>query len=93
MITNPQDYVFYSNFQYPPKIQAGDTDVAVGDPSLKVLATGITLEHDWSVYEQYTQNGETVIRKNVTAYINQNGELVARGTFPPSKLVWRVYGY
>lgn len=93
MITNPQDYIFYSEFQYPPKISASETDVAGGDAGLKVLATGVTLENDWSVYEQCVQNGETLIRKSPDAYVNQNGELIARAHFPPSKLIGRVYGY
>lgn len=95
MISNPQDYIFYSEFQYPPKISSGSTDVASGDFNLKVLATGVTLDNDWSVYEERVlgSTGETIIQKSLSAYVKPNGELVASATFAPSRLVWRVYGY
>lgn len=93
MITNPQDYIFYSDFQYPPKISAGATNVADGDFGQKILATGVTLDNDWSVYEESQRGGETVISKRSDAYINHRGELISSATNTPSKLIWRVYGY
>lgn len=93
MITNPQDYIFYSDFQYPPKISAGATNVASGDFGQKVLATGITLDNDWLVYEESQWGGETVISKHSDAYINHRGELISSAINTPSKLIWRVYGY
>ena len=90
MITNPQDYIFYSDFQYPPKISAGATD---GDFDQKILATGVTLDNDWSVYEESQRGGETAISKHSNAYINHRGELISSATNTPSKLIWRVYGY
>lgn len=93
MITNPQDYIFYSDFQYPPKISSGSTNVAAGDFGQKILATGITLDNDWLVYEESQRGGETVISKHSNAYINHRGELISSATYTPSKLIWRVYGY
>lgn len=93
MITNPQDYIFYSDFQYPPKISSGSTNVADGDFDQKILATGITLDNDWLVYEESQLGGETVISKHSDAYINHRGELISRVVMAPSKLIWRVYGY
>lgn len=93
MITNPQDYIFYSDFQYPPIISSGATNVADGDFGQKVLATGVTLDNDWSVYEESQWGGETVISKHSDAYINHRGELISSAINTPSKLIWRVYGY
>lgn len=93
MITNPQDYIFYSDFQYPPKISAGATNVASGDFGQKVLATGITLDNDWLVYEESQRGGETVISKHSDAYINHRGELISSAINTPAKLIWRVYDY
>ena len=94
MITNPQDYIFYSDFQYPPRISAGSTDVAAGDYNLKVLTSGVTLDHDYVVYQQRKlPSGETTIQKVTGAYIAPGGDLVAQPTAAPSKLIWRVYGY
>lgn len=95
MINNPQDYIFFSDFKYPAKTQAGSTVVASGDYNLKVLATGVTLDNDWAVYEQRVLGGtgETILGNSTDqAYIDPSGNLIARATFAPSTLVWRVYG-
>lgn len=93
MITNPQDYIFYSDFQYPPRISSGSTNVAAGDFGQKILATGVTLDNDWSVYEESRSGGTVMITKRSDSYVNPNGELISSATMTPSKLIWRVYGY
>lgn len=95
MIPNPQDFVFFSDFQYPPKITSGSTVVGATDYGLKVLTTGVTLDMDYQVYEQRVlgSTNETIIQKLTTAYVDPSGNLVAQPSFPPSTLIWRTYGY
>lgn len=95
MINNSQDYIFFSDFKYPVKVASGAKVVASGDFNLQLLASGVTIDNDWSVDEQRVlgSTGETILGNSTQqAYVTPTGDLVARANSAPSTLVWRVYG-
>lgn len=93
MIQNSEDFIFYSEFKYPPVNNKGERVVASGDYDPKVLASGFTMDQDWSVYEKTEEFGVTRITKNVNAYISPSGILMATPNSAPCTLIWRQYGY
>ena len=95
MITNTEDFIFYSEFRYPPVRLSGTTPVAANDSSVQTLASGLTLDNDYAVYQERVlgADGATIIERAQNPYIDPQGNLRYMPPFTPCTLYWRVYGY
>ena len=95
MITNSQDFIFYSDFKYPPVKLSGSTPVAANDSSSKVLASGVTIDNDYAVYVErvLSADNQTIIERATNPYIDPSGNLMYMPPYTPCTIHWRIYGY
>lgn len=91
---NPQDFIFHSDFQYPPIVRAGTVDIPSGSYGTQVLTGGLDINSDFAVFRRRIigNTNEPIIEREDLAYISPTGDLMYSPTFPPETVIWRVYG-
>lgn len=91
MTSNPANFIFNSNLEYPPVLDEGTTAYTAGNETL--LAENIPEGADFAVF--ITTHSGTYgdgFRRVVTSWVNSSNELYASES-SDGTIYWRVYGY
>lgn len=92
---NTQDFIFHSDFKYPPVVQAGTTEVPTQTYDTMVLTGGLDINDDFAVFRRRIigNTNEPIVERDDTSYISPTGDLIYRPSFPPETVIWRTYAY
>lgn len=94
-MNNTEDFIFHSDFKYPPIVKSGTIDIASGAYNTVVLTSGLSIDDDFAVFRKRIlgSTNEPIIERDDISFISPAGELTYSPSFPPETVIWRTYAY